>query len=302
VGTAAGGEGGTRVSERPPGARARGPEGPSPYRRWFWAIDAAIVLYLALDVVAQLLPPHYSPISQAESDLAVGPYGWIMTLNFLDRGAFSLAFAYAFPRAVGSSGRAWGPFRPGIALVALWGLGSLVLAAFPTDVPPTPVSPHGAVHLVVALLAFLAAALGVYLVTRRFRGSDLLRPATAWALPLAVVVVLTFLLEAGLPFLSPHLEAHIGGATERLFLGAVLVWMFAVSTYLATRPRGPPVADPTPGPDPSAPRSGSSSEDRSDRSRYGEGGDGVSSPGSSSRGIVVGGGARLQVASASTRR
>ena len=45
-------------------------------------VDALIILYVVLDVVAQVLPPHYSPISQAESLLAVGPYGYIMTVNF----------------------------------------------------------------------------------------------------------------------------------------------------------------------------------------------------------------------------
>ena len=35
-----------------------------------------IVVYALLNVIAQLLPPHYSPITQAISDLAVGPYGW----------------------------------------------------------------------------------------------------------------------------------------------------------------------------------------------------------------------------------
>jgi len=36
-----------------------------------------IVFYVILDVIAQLLPPHYSAHSQAESDLAVGPYGLV---------------------------------------------------------------------------------------------------------------------------------------------------------------------------------------------------------------------------------
>ena len=46
---------------------------------------AGIALYLVLDVVAQMLPPHYSPVRQAESDLAVGPYGYVMTINFVVR-------------------------------------------------------------------------------------------------------------------------------------------------------------------------------------------------------------------------
>lgn len=275
---------------------------PAAARRTFWLVDAAIVLYLALDVVAQLLPPHYSPVSQAESDLAVGPYGWIMTLNFVNRGAFSLGFAYAFARTFRGPARPWRDLRPGVGLLAAWGLGSLVLAAFPTDVPATPVSPHGAVHLVVALLAFLAAALGVYWIGRRLERSDLLGPARSFTLPLAVLVVLAFLVEAGLPFVAPRLDARFGGATERVFLGAVLLWMFVVSTSLATRPSGPIIARGSRERSSPGPVSGRSPEVETAGTGYAEGGDGVPSDGPSSMGIVVGGGARFHVASASTRR
>ena len=55
-------------------------------------------------MVAQLLPPHYSPISQAESDLAVGKFGFIMTINFLNRGVLSLLFIYAFLRTLDFAG------------------------------------------------------------------------------------------------------------------------------------------------------------------------------------------------------
>ena len=75
---------------------------PPDKKQLFWIVIAGIVLYVILDIIAQLLPPHYNPISQAESDLAVGPYGYIMTINFLVRGAFSLVFIYAFEGAVRS--------------------------------------------------------------------------------------------------------------------------------------------------------------------------------------------------------
>ncbi len=35
-------------------------------------VIVGIVFYVILDVIAQILAPHYNPISQAESDLAVG--------------------------------------------------------------------------------------------------------------------------------------------------------------------------------------------------------------------------------------
>jgi hypothetical membrane protein len=59
-------------------------------RRLFWVVIAAIVLYVVLDAIAPSLPPHYSLIKDAKSDLAVGPYGYVMAINFLNRGALSL--------------------------------------------------------------------------------------------------------------------------------------------------------------------------------------------------------------------
>jgi len=79
----------------------------------FWAVIPGIVLYLILDVVAQLLPPHYSPITQAESDLAVGKYGFIMTINFLNRGVLSLLFIFAFLQTLDLIGVARSHFRTG---------------------------------------------------------------------------------------------------------------------------------------------------------------------------------------------
>ncbi len=202
-------------------------------RRAFWLVVLGVVLYAVLDVVAQLLPPHYSPISQAESDLAVGPYGFVMTINFVNRGLLSLLFLAALARTVRSSGGRWTELRGGAVLVGIWGVGALLLAAFPTDVPATPVSWHGAIHLVVALIAFLAGAFGIFLLAVRFDRVPALARTRAFALPLAALSILLCLIDLGLPFVAPHLSGRIGGLTERLFLGSVLLWILLVSLVLA---------------------------------------------------------------------
>lgn len=212
-------------------------------RRAFGLVVLGVVLYAVLDVVAQLLPPHYNPISQAESDLAVGPYGFVMTINFVNRGLLSLLFLAALARTVRSSGGRWAEFRVGAALVGIWGVGALLLAAFPTDVPATPVSWHGAIHLVVAVIAFLAGAFGVYSLATRFERVPVLARTRAFAVPLAALSILLCVVDLGLPFVAPHLNSRIGGLTERLFLGSVLLWFLLVSLVLA-RERPDPVAGP----------------------------------------------------------
>jgi hypothetical protein len=194
-----------------------------------------IVLYLVLDVVAQLLPPHYSPISQAESDLAVGPFGYVMAINFVNRGVLSLLFVFAFLGAVRLAGESGREYRTGAILLGVWGVGALLLAVFPTDVPSTPVSPHGAIHLVVALVAFAGGALGELSISRALGRNRVMQAVRQPAIAISVLAVVMMFVELGLPVFS-HLSNEIGGLTERIFLALVLLWLLVVSAYLARSP------------------------------------------------------------------
>ena len=196
----------------------------------FWLVISSILLYIALDAIVQNLPPHYNPITQPESDLAVGSYGFIMTINFLNRGLFSLLFIFAFLKTLDSKGLDRSKFKTGSYLLGIWAIGSILLALFPTDVPPTPVSLHGGIHLIVAIVAFVGGAFGTLFISRGPSLGNLRRIA----LPLSLFVIICWLVEFGVPF-APHLNSEIGGLTERLFLGSVLLWIAAVSGYLAMK-------------------------------------------------------------------
>ena len=186
-----------------------------------------MILYVVLDAIAQLLPPHYSPISQAESDLAVGPYGYVMAINFVNRGLLSLAFASAFSQTVGWEGGGVRRYRTGAFLMGVWGVGALLLAVFPTDVPSTPVSWHGLIHLVVATLAFIAGGIGTLVLSIRLRETDLSRRVKRFALATSGLTVLFLLLTL------TSLQTGVGGLIERIFIGLVLLWIFVISTELS---------------------------------------------------------------------
>jgi hypothetical membrane protein len=205
-------------------------------RYLFAGAIAGIVLYVILDAVAQSLPPHYSPVSQAESDLAVGAYGYIMTLNFIIRGVLSLCFLFGLLLTIYSEDNASPRFRWGAYAFAIWSVGALLLAAFPTDVPPTPVSWHGAIHLVVATVAFIGGALGALCISLGMARSGHIGGARRVAVPLAVLSVALCVVELLGPGVAPHFFSNYGGLVERLFLGSVLLWVGAVSAKLLTPP------------------------------------------------------------------
>ena len=123
-------------------------------RQLFIIVDALIILYVVLDVFAQVLPPHYSPISQAESLLAVGPYGYIMTVNFLIRGVFSFLFVYALVQILTMFGENWRSNKWGLYAIGIWGVGALLLAGFPATGRTL------VIHTVIGVIVFIAAPLG----------------------------------------------------------------------------------------------------------------------------------------------
>lgn len=196
-------------------------------RFFFAATIAGIALYVVLDAIAQSLPPHYSPISQAESDLAVGPYGYVMAVNFVDRGAFSLLFLYGLAKSLPSRKE----LRTGLSLFGVWAVGALILAVSPTDVSG-PATVHGVVHLAVATLAFLGAAIGTLSLSRAFDRDAALKGVGRYARPVAILAVVFFFVLYGGPAVFPHAAAKVGGLVERIFIGLVLAWMLAVSAMM----------------------------------------------------------------------
>jgi hypothetical membrane protein len=186
---------------------------------------AGIVLYLALDVVAQLLPPHYSPVRQPESDLAVGPYGYVMTINFVVRGCLSLVLMAGLMLGVAAKARS----TVGIVLIGIWAVGAFLLALFPTDINSR-LTVHGGIHLLVALVAFCAVALGALLVSLRI-GADArwtsLRP---YLLACSIATLVALLAE--LVGVRASEAFGIGGLIERIFLGLALLWMLLVAVRL----------------------------------------------------------------------
>ncbi|WP_246295243.1 DUF998 domain-containing protein [Arthrobacter wenxiniae] len=228
--------------------------------------------YVGVDAVLQRLPPHYSLVRDAESNLAVGPFGWIMNLNFVGRAASTLCLV----RAVLGTGPA-SPLRTtGAALLGLGGACSGILAFFPTDIPGgdapagagagtcvnagnCPSAPDraagapgraaaapglsattwaGSVHLAVAGVGFLAAFAGILVLTAWLRTCPRLRRTSALA---AGFCALTAAGLGALGLSGRYVPAYLGLA-ERIALAGILGWAFSVSAGL--RSLQPPPAGP----------------------------------------------------------
>lgn len=182
--------------------------------------SAGVVIYLAIDILLAFLRPDLSLLHRAESDYGVGPYSWLMDINFLVRGALSLALVAALLRLAGGTGR----LRLGAGFLAVWGIGSALLAFFPDNPPGTKVSAAGVIHLDVALLAFLCAVVGTIVLSIGLRHFPPWRALAGFLLVVAVAAIIPLALLG-----HSHFRAHsLDGLYERIFLGLELLWILIV--------------------------------------------------------------------------
>ncbi|MBG6212165.1 MAG: DUF998 domain-containing protein [Cryobacterium sp.] len=190
-----------------------------------------VVVYVLVDIVLQFLPPHYSPISEAESNLAVGPFGWIMNLNFVGRMITCIAAVVALS-TLGGTGVLR---RIGLGLFFIGGLCSGVLAFFPTDIHEagepglTAESVAGRIHLTVATIGFLAALAGICVLTAWLSRSRVLprsRVAASGFTALGVAGILVL-------GLSVTVLPGLLGLAERVCLIGILGWVFGVCRTIA---------------------------------------------------------------------
>ncbi len=190
------------------------------HRIYFMATIIGIVLYIVLDIIAQLLPPHYNFITQAESDLAVGPYGYVMAINFLIRGLFSLLFIMGLILTFKSEKSR---YRAGLILLGIWAVGAFILAFFPADIT-LPSTIHGIIHGITAIAVFLGGSLGILIISIRMRTDDKFTDIIKYLLPISIFSVIS------LAF-SPIL-VNIFGLIERIFLASILLWILIISIYM----------------------------------------------------------------------
>ena len=194
-------------------------------RRNATAAMAGVALYAAVDVVLQCLPPRYSAISDSESSLAVGPFGWIMNLNFLGRAATTGCALVAIARTGPPS-----PLRSvGLALTAMGGASSAALAFFPTDVAGAgaglvATTPVGKIHLAIASAGFVAALAGFGTLTawtRRTPGLRRVAPAAEVAVGTASGGLVSVVLAIAF-------APRVVGLAERVCLAGILGWVWVV--------------------------------------------------------------------------
>jgi hypothetical membrane protein len=149
-------------------------------------------LWAALVLLVQVLTPEHDVLTMGMSALATGRYGWMMKAAFVVRGLTALALV----ATVAANAPVVACSLAGLVFFALWGGGSALLACFDTDMPGQKPTRNGAAHVLIALLAYIAAVVGMALIswdfTRAHSTSGLARVALVLTMLAAIALLAQF--------------------------------------------------------------------------------------------------------------
>jgi len=159
------------------------------------------------------------------STTAMGPYGLLQTLNFIQFGLSVIALAAGLWRTVRPRPRV------GIAFVALAGV-AILLSMFTTDgTTNQPTTWHGTIHSLAFILHLLATLLGAVALAVQLRNNAQWRSVARAAIGVPIAVIATFLLAGGVK--------QAGGLLSILSLLVIIVWYELVVLrlmFLAVKP------------------------------------------------------------------
>ncbi len=193
---------------------------------------AGPLVFATFITIAGAAQDEYSHMSQKISELggteALHP--WVQNLNFYLMALFVVGLAVAVHRAVdGGRGSVIGPI-----LIGIFGFSSAGLnGVFPCDAGCEPTTVPGTLHLVTGVAGFISAIVGLVLISRRMKRSDLWRGYSRYTLATAVI---------GLILLVVFIVSDSGddkpgaGLTQRAFVAPLLLWLMVTGARILRMP------------------------------------------------------------------
>ncbi len=190
---------------------------------------AGPLFVIAFLVQGALKGSGYDALRHPVSSLALGPNGWVQTVNFLVTGLLTVAFAIGLWRS---------GLRAGGALIGVWGIGlfgaglfvSDPVSGFPVGTPPTiDYTTLGALHDGFSLPGFLALAAAQVVLSR---GQGWKWPT--YSLLSATAFMVCFLLASS-GFSQTASLVDVAGLFQRLTVTIGWVWTVLLALRVLRR-------------------------------------------------------------------
>lgn len=192
----------------------------------------AFVIYLVCLIALHFLPTGYNPLFNTISDYSVGRFNRLARISTAVNAVGVLLLLGAFVTLIGSPPVPWS----GLMWLVILALSRFGMVIFTTDVSGQKITPRGIVHIILAVISFIAGISALSTITRALGTlSDwssvypFFKLLAQVAFPILIAVVVTFLI--------PSLR-KIFGLVERLFLLTIHLWLLVASGVLVANTVG----------------------------------------------------------------
>jgi hypothetical membrane protein len=180
-------------------------------------------VFVVLIAALHFLSPDFDPIQRRTSEYAVGPFGYLMTLAFIAMSVATWALVIGLRQHLAEAARS----RLGLGLLAVFGIGLLVAATFPTDLEGAPQTLAGTIHSINGALTFLSVVIGANLVSRRLKHDEKWQPTHRVAWVLALIMIPVFLAGG-----AAAARETGGGIAQRILLVTIATWFVLIAMRL----------------------------------------------------------------------
>jgi len=174
------------------------------------------IILISTDYIVAFSDPGYSFIRHSISSLAWAQLGWVQTLGFLAIGLLTEFFVAGLYFSI--NGRRG--FGRGIALLACFGFGLLMIGAFHTDPAIGPSTVDGTIHGLATKFVFLIFAIAILLVAPTLHGEPYWKSLYIYSIVTAIIAIGLMLNSIWMP---PDFSWF--GLFERILVADEIIWV-----------------------------------------------------------------------------
>jgi len=185
-----------------------------------------VVLFWVMLFITQALKPEYNSVKQSISDLAIGPYGWMQTINFclLALAAASIGCGLYF-------GMQNMRFRKTMLIFFLaLSLGEIISAVFQVDLDKTHMTVSAFIHQAGAMITAVAVPLAALFLLPGLKANPRWKGLVNFTLAVAVSMLALDIAREALLF-TDWMDSWFG-VFEKTLLAIATVWIWVLGFRL----------------------------------------------------------------------
>jgi hypothetical protein len=185
-----------------------------------------VALFWIILLITQSLTPGYNPIRQSLSDLTLGPYYWLETIDYVILALVAMAMGFGLYLNMPKKSA----LRIAVILFGIMALGEIISAVFKVDLVKSPLSIHALIHQIGASAVAIGFPLAGLFLLPSLKAEQRWKGLTNYTFAVAVsMLILEIIREALLPttWLNPWF-----GLYEKVLLANSSVWIEVMAIRL----------------------------------------------------------------------